>query len=93
MHIQTIQIHFKKTIPYSHAFHTNRISKALCSTETKIIERGYKENILKDQINKADKTDRKDLLRKKEKRNKDRIPFIITYNRKLPMMRKIISKH
>ena len=33
------------------------------------------------------------MLRKKEKSNKDRIPCLITYNRKLPMMRKIINKH
>ena len=75
--------------------------KTICSTLTEykntailkqnFIERGYKENILKDQIDKIDNIDRKDLLRKKEKSIKNRIPCIITCNRKLPMMRKIIK--
>ena len=59
----------------------------------KIIERGHGENILKDQIDKVDNIDQKDILSKKEKGNKDKIPCLITYNRKLPMMRKIISNH
>ena len=33
------------------------------------------------------------MLSKKEKNIKDRIPCLITYNRKLPMMCKIINKH
>ena len=90
----------KRTIPYSQAL---RI-KTICSTLTKckkhcailkqnFIERGYDERILNDEINKVDNIDRKDLLSKKEKNVKDRIPYLITYNRKLPMMRKIINKH
>ena len=34
------------------------------------IERGYEENILKDQIDKVDNIDREDLSRKKQKSNK-----------------------
>ena len=79
--------------------------KTICSTLTEnkkhcavlkqnFIERGYEENILKDQTDKVDNTDRKDLLqKKKEKSNKARIPCIITYIRKLAMMRNIINKH
>ena len=48
---------------------------------------------MKDKIDEVDNTDRKDLLRKKEKSNKDRIPCLIICNRKLPMMFKIINKH
>ena len=48
---------------------------------------------MKDKIDKVDNIDRKELLRKKEKNIKDRIPCLITYNRKLPTMRKIINKH
>ena len=33
------------------------------------------------------------MLRKQEKNNKDRIPCLVTYKRKLPMMHKIIKKH
>lgn len=42
---------------------------------------------------KADNTDCKDLLRKIGKSQKDRIPFLITRNRNLPMMRKILGKN
>ena len=42
------------------------------------------------QIDKVDNTDRKDLLRKK---NKDRIPCQITNNRKLSNMRQIINEY
>ena len=90
----------KISIPDSQAL---RI-KTICSTlneykkhcailKQNFIERAYKENILKDQINKVDNIDRKDLLSKKEKIIKDRIPCLITCNRKLPMMHKIINKH
>ena len=57
------------------------------------IERGYEENTLNDEIDKVDNIGRKDMLSKKEKNVKDRIPCLITYNRKLPIMRKIINKH
>ena len=66
--------------------------KKHCATlKQKFIETGYEENILKDQIDKVDNTDRQDLLRKKEKSNKGRISCLITYNQTLPMMRKIIN--
>ena len=90
----------KRSIPYSQALRIKTIRSTL--TEYKkhcailkrnFIERGYKENILKDKIGKVDNIDRKDLIRKKEKYIKYRIPFLITYNRKLPMMRKIINRH
>ena len=46
---------------------------------------------MKDQIDKVDNIDQKDLFRKKGKYIKDRIPSLITYNRKL--MPEIINKH
>ena len=84
----------KRSIPYSQAL---RI-KTICSTlseykKQNFIERGYEENILNDEIDKIDNIDQKDLLSKKEKNIKHRIPCLITYNRKLPIMRKIINKH
>ena len=48
---------------------------------------------MNDEIDKVDNIDRKDLLSKKEKNIKDRIPCLITYNRKLAMTCKIINKH
>ena len=82
VHIQTIQNHLKKALSQA-----PRI-KTICSTLTEykkhcaiqkqsFIERGYEENILKDQI---EKVDHKYSLRKKEKYFKDRIPCLITYN-------------
>ena len=90
----------KRSIPYSQVL---RI-KTICSTLTEykkhcailkqnFIERGNQENILKDELGKAGNIDRKDLLREKEKNIKDRTPCLITYDIKLSMMRKIISKH
>ena len=90
----------KRSIPYSQAL---RI-KTICSTLTEykkrcsilkqnFIERECEENMLNDEIDKVDNIDRKDLLSKKEKSIEDRIPCLITYNRKLPMMSKIINKH
>ena len=77
--------------------------KTICSTLTgyqkhcailkqNFIERGYEENILNDEIDEGDNIDRKDLLSKKEKNIKGRISCLITYNRKLPMKRKIINE-
>ena len=48
---------------------------------------------MKDELDKVDNIDRKDLLSKKEKNIKDRIPSLIAYKRKLPMMRNFINKH
>ena len=47
---------------------------------------------MNDEIYQVDNIDQKDLLSKKEKIIKDRISCLITYNKKLPMMRKIINK-
>ena len=71
MHIQTIQSHLKN-IPYSQMLGI----KTICSTpaeykkhcailKQKFIKREYEENILKDQIDKVDNVDGKDLLKKK----------------------------
>ena len=78
--------------------------KTICSTlpehkrhcailKQNVIEKGYEENILNDETGKVDNIDRKDLLSKKEKNIKDRTSCLINFNRKLPMMRKIINKH
>ena len=71
MHIQTIQNHLKK-----HTAQPNVGIKTICSTlaeykkhcailKQKFIKREYEENILKDQIDKVDNVDGKDLLKKK----------------------------
>ena len=64
----------------------------MCNTETNINGERIRGNIFKGKVDKVDNTDRKDLLRKKEKSNKNRILCLIAYNRKLPMFCKIINK-
>ena len=75
----------KRSIPYSQALRF----KTICYTLTEykrhcailkqnFLERGSEGNILKDEIDKVDNIDRKDLLSKNEKNIKDRIPCLIT---------------
>ena len=75
----------KISTPYSQALRIKTIRSTLtkykkcCAIlKQKFIGRGYEENILKDEIDKVDNIDRQDLLRKKEKNIKDRIPCLIT---------------
>ena len=60
--------------------------------EKKFKSKGYKDN-LRGLIEKEDNTDQKGFVRKKEKSNKERIPCLITYKRKLPNMRKVLKKY
>ena len=49
-------------------FYTDGTYKKHCAIlKQNFIEKGYEENILKDQMDKVDNIDQKDLLRKKEK--------------------------
>ena len=92
MHIQTIQSHLKKHTVLRIKTPTG-YKKHCVILKQKLIERECGEKILKGQIDQIDNTDRKDLLRKKEKSNKDRIHCLVTYNRKLPMMCEIKSNY
>ena len=79
--------------------------KAICSTTTefdkncaiikqKFLDRQYKEEVLDEQIKKADRIERKELFTCKEKNNnKNRIPLSITYNRTLPNISKIVNRN
>ena len=53
----------------------------------------YEENILKDQIYKVRNTDRKTLLKKKQKNENDRFLCLITYDRKMQKKQKNINKY
>ena len=77
----------------------------ICSTSTefdkncaiiklKILDRQYKEEVLDEQIKKADRIERKELFTCKEKNdNKNRIPLSITYSRTLPNISKIVNRN
>ena len=78
--------------------------KTICSTSTefdkncaiikqKFLDRQYKEEVLDQQIKKVDRIERKELFTCKEKKNKNRIPLSITYNRTLPNTSKIVKRN
>ena len=89
----------KQSIAYSQA---TRIRRICTSTEDfwnhantllkDLVKRGYKEETVSKEINRAASQDRNTLLTYKEKTTTNRIPLIITYNRTLPDLNDIINK-
>ena len=90
----------KKSIPYSQAL---RI-KHVCSTfgeykkhsndlVKRFMEKGYKENISCNQIEKVDNLERTTLLNKTNAAWKNVIPFSVRYSLILPNIRKVINKN
>ena len=90
----------KKSIPYSQALRIRRI----CSTfqeyhshSRKLIEqfvnKGYKKDVVTQQIQKVDQLDRKQLLHQQKRHDKQCIPLSVTYSRSLPNLKDIITKH
>ena len=57
----------------------------------KFLDRQNKEEVLDKQIKKVDRIERKELFKSKEKTNKNRIPLLITYNRTLQNIFKIVN--
>jgi len=90
----------KKSIPYSQALRIKRIcstkeefSKECNTLKEKLLERGYDQNLIENQINKVDAFDRNQLLTKKKKATLNRIPISLTYNRTLPNIKSILQKN
>ena len=92
--------HLKKSIPYGQALRLKRI----CSDEKEFIDaskqltsnllnRGYEESEIKEQINKANERNREELLQYKPKESLNKIPYVITYNTQLPNLKEAIDKH
>ena len=93
--------HTKTAIPYSLALRLRRI----CSTEdffkkrtdqlhNILLDRGYKEKLIKDSISKARQVSREQALRTDiEKKGNDRVPLVVTYNPALADLRRIIKVH
>ena len=89
----------KQSIAYSQA---TRIRRICTSTEDfwnhantllkDLVKRGYKEETVSKEIDRAASQDRNTLLTYKEKTTTNRIPLIITYNRTLPDLNDIINK-
>ena len=92
--------HLKKSIPYGQALRLKRI----CSDEKEFIDaskqltsnllnRGYEESEIKEQINKANERNREELLQYKPKKSLNKKPYVITYNTQLPNLKEAIDKH
>ena len=91
----------KKAIPYGLGVRIKRI----CSTEGNYLEnrskiknhlkkRGFKEGSVEKELKKVDGLTRKDLLTyRKERRNTDRVPLVLTFSQNLPDVRKIMRKN
>ena len=88
----------KEAIAFSQALRIKRI----CTDETDfeknsqklmndLLDRGHKKEVLQQGINKASNINRSELLKYKEKTPSDRIPLIVTYNKKLPKIKDIID--
>ena len=58
-----------------------------------LVNRGYRLDFLKTQIQRASDVSRNDALKTKPKRQTDTVPFVITYNLALPNITRIIHKH
>ena len=90
----------KKSIPYSQALrvrkicHNDKDFKENCSQLAETFHsRGYNKKFIDEQIGKVFTTPRRDLLKDRRREPLHRIPMIITFNRTLPPLSKIISKN
>ena len=92
--------HTKRSIPYSLALRL----RCICSNcdvykqrsqelMNYLLNRGYRLDFLKTQIQWASDVSRNDALKIKPKRQTDTVPFVITYNPALPNITRIIHKH
>ena len=92
--------HLKKSIPFGQALRLRRIctesvefDKACEKLKTRLLQRGYSNDNINAQISKAKKMDREYLLKRREKDQLEKLPFVVTYNQQLPNLREAIDKH
>ena len=90
----------KRIIPFSQALRLRRS----CSTNNefqdscdklrnKLIERGYKQQEINEGIERTKTLDKKKLLEEKAKKQSNRIPLVLRYNRTLPNVKRAISNN
>ena len=58
-----------------------------------LLSRKYNKNIINSAIEEAKKLDRQEILKRRIKKENDRVILAITYNPKLPSVSKIIKKN
>ena len=92
--------HFKTSIPCSQALRLRRISDDQETLKNRIrqysdyfVACGYRWSFVKKEMEKVLKIDRKNGLKKKEKRKESRIPLVVSYHPDLPPLHRIINKH
>ena len=90
----------KKSILYSQALRPPRISSTFqeyCSHSKKLIEqfvnKGYKKDVVLQQIQKVDQLDWKKLLHQQKRHDKESIPLSVTYSLALANLKDILIKH
>ena len=92
--------HFKISISYSQALRLRRIcddqetlKKRIRQYTDYFVACGYRRSFVKKEMEKVLKIDRKNALKKKEKRKESRIPLVMSYHPDLPPLGRIINKH
>ena len=100
LHQKSYHPNFTKTsIAYSQALRIRRICNREEDFENeieqlfdKLIDRGYKEDEIKTSIDKVRNTKRVDTLTYKEKTKSHKIPFVTTYDKRIPDIKASINK-
>ena len=89
-----------KSIPYSQALRIRRICSTFQEFHSRsrkpieqFVNKGYKKDVVKEQIQKVDQLDRKQLLHQQKRQDKKCIPLPVTYSRTLPNLKDILTKH
>lgn len=94
--------HLKKSIPYGQALRLRRIctepdefEESSKNLKTKMMNRGYTEDEVTSQINRAREKPREELLQynTEERETSQRIPYVVTYYPDLPNLKTTIEKH
>ena len=90
----------KKSIPYSQALWIQQICSIFQEYHShsrkhieQFVNKGYKKDVVTQQIQKVDQLDRKQLLHQQKRHDKQCIPLSVTYSRSLPNLKDIITKH
>ena len=92
--------HLKKKIPYGQALRLKKIcsegqefDKAAQLLSKNLKSRKYKDEEINIQISKAKSQNRDLLLQRRERKPLNRIPCVVTYNKKLPDIKGAIDRH
>ena len=74
-------------------FGLNSSSNAHKENDNQFQKREYNRSLIEQQIDKANRQEREELLKEKKKDTATTIPLLLKYNRKLPKTKYIVMKH